>query len=72
MLPERLVWPPKKEDLERLYVVEKLSAAKIADAYGLTGKYKTPKAAESTVLYHLKRCGIERRDPAEHIMKVTP
>lgn len=65
-------WPPKKEDLERLYLVEKLSAAKIAETYGLTSKYKTPKAAESTILYYLRRSGIARRDPAEHIRKVTP
>ena len=71
MLPEGLVWPPRKEDLERLYVTGRLSAAKIADVYGLIERYKTPKVAESTVLYHLKRCGIKRRDPAEHIRKVT-
>lgn len=68
-MPERLGWPPKKEDLERLYLVEKLSAAKVAKIYDL--KYKSPKVAESTVLYQLKRNGIERRDPAEHIRKVT-
>jgi hypothetical protein len=71
VLPEGLAWPPKKEDLERLYLVEKLSAAKISERYGLIGRYKTPKVAESTVLYHLKKSGIARRDPAEHIRKVT-
>jgi hypothetical protein len=70
-LTGRYAWPPRKEDLERLYLVEKLSAAKIADAYGLTLKYKTPKVAESTVLYHLKKNGIQRRDSAEHVRKVT-
>jgi hypothetical protein len=70
-LTGRSVWPPTKEDLERLYLVEKLSAAKIADVYGLTRKYKTPKVAESTILYHLKKNGIQRRDCAEHIRKVT-
>ncbi|MDE1853356.1 MAG: hypothetical protein KGI38_06375 [Thaumarchaeota archaeon] len=68
-MPEGLVWPPRKEDLERLYLVENLSAAKIAKAYGL--KYKSPKVGESTVLYQLKKNGIMRRDPAEHIRKVT-
>jgi LAGLIDADG DNA endonuclease family protein len=68
-LTERLAWPPNREDLERLYLVEKMSAAKIARAYGL--KYKNPKVAESTVLYHLRRDGIRRRDAAEHIRKVT-
>jgi hypothetical protein len=71
VLPEGLAWPPKKDDLERLYLVEKLSAAKIAERYGLIGRYKTPKVAESTVLYHLKKNGIARRDPAEHDRKVT-
>lgn len=65
----RLVWPPTKEDLERLYLDQKLSAAKIAKAYGL--KYKNAKVAESTVLYELKKNGIKRRDKAEHIRKVT-
>jgi len=68
-LPDGLPWPPTKEDLERLYLGEKLSAAKIAKVYGL--KYKSPKVAESTVLHQLKRNAIVRRDPAEHIRKVT-
>lgn len=68
-MPEKLVWPPKKVDLERFYLVEKLSAARIAEVYGL--KYKNPKVAESTILYQLKRNGIKRRDRAEHIRKVT-
>ena len=62
-------WPPKKEDLERLYLVERLSAAEIAEVYGL--KYKNPKVAESTILYRLKRNGIPRRDRAELARKVT-
>ena len=66
---EGLPWPPKEEDLERLYLIEKLSAAKIAKVYGL--KYKSPKVAESVVLYHLKRNEIKRRDPAEHIRRVS-
>jgi LAGLIDADG-like domain len=68
-MSEGLPWPPTKEDLERLYIVEKLSAAKIAKVYGL--KYKSPKVAESTVLYQLKRNGIARRGSTDHIRKVT-
>jgi hypothetical protein len=68
-LPDGLAWQPKREDLERLYLVEKLSAAKIAKFYGL--RCKNPKVAESTVLYHLKSNGIKRRDRADHIRKVT-
>jgi hypothetical protein len=62
-------WPPTKEDLQRLYVDEKLSAAKVAKVYGL--KYASEKTVESTILYHLKRNGITRRDPAAHNRKVT-
>ena len=66
---EKLAWPPKKDDLERLYLAEHLSASKIAKAYGLN--YAKEKTAESTVLYHLKRNGIIRRDRAEHVRRVT-
>jgi hypothetical protein len=65
----RPVWPPTLADLQRLYVDEHLSAAKIANVYGL--KYASPKTAESTVLHWLKKLGIERRERAEHIRKVT-
>jgi hypothetical protein len=65
----RLPWPPLAEDLRRLYVEEKLSASKIAKAYGL--KYASEKTAESTILYHLRKKGIARRDAAAHIRKVT-
>jgi LAGLIDADG DNA endonuclease family protein len=68
-LTEGLAWPPTKEDLERLYLVERLSAAKIARVYGLN--YKNAKVAESTVLYHLKKNGIARRDKVELVRKVT-
>jgi hypothetical protein len=64
-----LVWPPTKQDLERLYLNQKLSAGKIANAYGL--KYKNAKVAESTILYQLKKNGIKRRDRADHIRKFT-
>jgi hypothetical protein len=64
----KLVWPPLKLDLGRL-CLQKLSASKIAIVYGL--KYASAKTAESTLLYHLKRNGIIRRDPAAHIRKVT-
>jgi hypothetical protein len=66
---EKLTWPPGREDLERLYVERHLSAMKIANVYGLN--YASRKTAESTVLYHLKKNGIRRRDPAEHVRKVT-
>lgn len=66
----RLGWPPTKEDLERLYLRDHLSAMKIAVVYGL--KYPSPKTAESTILHHLKKNGIGRRDSAEHVRKVTP
>lgn len=62
-------WPPLREDLERLYVEKGLSALKIAKAYRL--RYASEKTAESTILYHLKRNGIARRDPAAHVRKVT-
>jgi hypothetical protein len=65
----RLAWPPLAEDLRRLYLDQKLSASKIAAVYGL--KYASAKTAESTILYHLKRNGITRRDPAAHVRKVT-
>jgi hypothetical protein len=64
-----LFWPPKREDLERLYLGERLSAMKIARVYGL--KYRSPKVAESMILCHLKRNGVKRRDAAEHLRKVT-
>jgi len=43
---------------------------KIAKVYGL--RYDSPKTAESTILHHLKRNGIVRRDAAEHIRRVSP
>jgi len=42
---------------------------KIAEIYGL--HYKSPKVGETTVLYHLKKNGIRRRGPSEHIRRVT-
>src|SRR6266849_3203491 len=66
---QKLAWPPTKEDLERLYLHDHLSAMKIAVVYGL--KYPSPKTAESTILHHLKKNGIGRRDRAKHIRKVT-
>lgn len=53
-----------------MYLVEKLSAAKIARAYGLDEKYKSAKVAESTVLYQLKRNGIQRRSSTAHVRKI--
>jgi len=66
---EELVWPPLTEDLKRLYIDQKLSASKIAKVYGLS--YASPKSAESTILNHLKRNGIARRNPAAHVRKVS-
>ncbi len=43
---------------------------KIAKAYGL--RYASDKTAESTILYHLKKNGIARREPAAHSRKATP
>lgn len=64
-----MAWPPVREDLERMYLAERLSAAKISKVYGL--QYASPKTAESTILYHLKKNGINRRDPAEHVRKIS-
>jgi len=66
---EKLAWPPLAGHLKRLYLEQKLSASKIAKTYGLT--YPSDKTTESTILYHLKRNGISRRDAAAHIRKVT-
>src|SRR5437899_7718776 len=62
-------WPPKREDLEKFYLAQRLSAMKISRLYGL--KYPNPKSGESMVLWYLKKFGVKRRDPAEHIRKVT-
>jgi len=62
-------WPPRREDLLRFYEVEGLSAARIANLYGL--KHPNPKSSETLVLYHLKKFGIRRRDPADHVRKIT-
>ena len=62
-------WPPKKEELEQLYLTQRLSAMKISRIYGL--KYPNPKSGETMVLWYLKKYGIQRRDRAEHIRKVT-
>ncbi|HVB95169.1 MAG TPA: LAGLIDADG family homing endonuclease [Nitrososphaerales archaeon] len=64
-----LAWPPTREDLQRLYIEQKLSAARISKVYGL--KYARDKTAESTILHHLKKNGVKRRDPAEHVRKVS-
>ena len=64
-----LVWPPTKDDLERMYLKEHHSAAKISNLYGL--KYENPKCGEVLILYHLKHKGIARRGAADHVRKVT-
>lgn len=65
----KYAWPPKKEELERLYLARRLSAMKISRVYGL--KYPNPKSGESMVLWYLRKFGIKRRDKAEHVRKVT-
>lgn len=65
-----LSWPPTEKDLRRLYCERKLSAARIAEAYGL--KYSNPKSGETLVLYHLRKFRIARRDRTEHVKRVTP
>ncbi len=62
-------WPPKKEELEELYLAQRLSAMKIYRLYG--ARYPNPKSGESMVLWYLRKFGIQRRDKAEHIRKVT-
>src|SRR3989441_10327672 len=62
-------WPPKKEELEKFYLAQRLSAMKISRIYGL--KYPNPKSGETMVLWYLKKFGIKRRDKAEHVRKVT-
>src|SRR2546427_3034839 len=65
----RRAWPPKKQELEQLYLAQRLSAMKISRVYGL--KYPNPKSGETMVLWYLKKFGIKRRDKAEHVRKVT-
>lgn len=42
---------------------------KISRLYEL--KYPSPKSRESMILWYLRKFGIQRRDPAERIRKVT-
>jgi hypothetical protein len=63
----KLAWPPIKEDLQRLYVDEKLSAAKIAVVYGLNTP--NPRSATFLVAYHLKKHGITMRNRVEELRK---
>jgi hypothetical protein len=65
----KLTWPPTQEDLQRLYVEQRLSAAKIAKAYGL--KTGNPRSAAFLVTYHLRKYGIDRRDRIEELQKRT-
>ncbi len=64
-----LEWPPNEADLRRLYVEERLSAAKIALAYGR--KTANRRSAAELVMYYLKKYGIERRDRVEELRKQT-
>jgi hypothetical protein len=65
----KLAWPPTKEDLQRLYVDEKLSAAKVAIVYGLNTP--NPRSATFLVAYHLKKHGITMRSRVEELRKET-
>jgi len=65
----KLAWPPTKEDLQRLYVDEQLSAAKIAKVYGLNTP--NPRSATFLVAYHLKKHGITMRNRIEELRKET-
>ena len=64
-----LTWPPTKEDLQRLYVDEKLSAAKIAKAY--SRETANPKSAAELIGYYLRKYGIGRRNRIEELRKET-
>jgi LAGLIDADG DNA endonuclease family protein len=65
----QLAWPPTKEDMQRLYVDEKLSAAKIAKIYGRNTK--NPRSGAFLILYYLRKNGIDRRDRIEELQKET-
>ena len=56
-----LQWPPTKEDLERLYVEQRLSAMKISKVYGL--KYPNPKSGATMILFYLKKEGDCEKGP---------
>ncbi len=62
-------WPPIKEDLQRLYVDEKLSAAKIAKVYG-HGTGNSRSGAE-LIRHYLKKYRIERRNRVAELVKDT-
>src|SRR5437879_13391850 len=64
----RRAWPPKKEELEQLYLTQRLSAMKISRLYGL--KYQNPKSYETQVLKYLKKDGHQRRNRADLIRNV--
>jgi len=65
----KLTWPPTEEDLQRLYVEQKLSTAKIAKVYGRNTN--NPRSGAFLVLYHLKKYGIERRVRVAELAKGT-
>ncbi len=65
----KLTWPPTKEDLQRLYVEQRLSAAKIAKISGRNAK--NPKSGAFLILYHLKKYGIKRRDRIAELGRQT-
>jgi LAGLIDADG-like domain len=62
-------WPPIKGDLQRLYVDDKLSAAKIAKIYGRgTGNRRS---GAELIRHYLKKHGIERRNRVAELAKDT-
>jgi hypothetical protein len=65
----KLAWPPTKEDLQRLYVDEKLSAAKIAKVYD--HKTANPRSAAELILYYLRKYEIQLRNRVEELAKDT-
>ncbi|MDA4116030.1 MAG: hypothetical protein OK442_05700 [Thaumarchaeota archaeon] len=65
----KLTWPPTKEDLQRLYVEQKLSASKIAKIYGRNTN--NPRSGAFLILYYLKKHGFQRRDRVAELAKET-
>jgi len=65
----KLAWEPTKEDLWRLYVDEKLSAAAIAKIYGRATA--NPRSGAELILYYLRKYGIPLRNRVEELAKDT-
>ena len=65
----KLTWPPTKEDLQRLYVEQRLSAAKIAKVY--SHETRNPRSGAELIRHYLKKYGIERRDRVAELARTT-